>query len=344
MKRQPKPHYKASHKAWYVNLNGKQIRLASEEEGKERAMEVYYQVMAGRLPPEQNQSVAVILYRFLQHHESSPASTRRFYSRPVRSFIDYIGPALRVSDVQPRHVENWLTERHSYKRLKSGKLTDKPTSSTYRHNLVRAVKSAFQWAEDKGYIAKSPVRKVKVPPQYSRGDDAYLEPEQWAKVLTCEDESLLDLLIVMYETGCRPQEVRRVEARHFDRAAKCWEFPVEESKGKKEKRVVLLSDQAFEICQRRALKHPDGSIFRNHRGKPWTTTGLDCHCARLSRSLKFRVTPYMVRHTFATEKIIQGVDLVTIATLMGHRDLKMLMKIYQHVRRRGEHLRKALGA
>jgi site-specific recombinase XerD len=52
----------------------------------------------------------------------------------------------------------------------------------------------------------------------------------------------------------------------------------------------------------------------------------------------------MVRHTFATEKIAQGIDLVTIATLMGHVDLKMLMRVYQHIRRRGDHLRKALGA
>lgn len=65
---------------------------------------------------------------------------------------------------------------------------------------------------------------------------------------------------------------------------------------------------------------------------------------KLSIALGFRVTPYAVRHTFATEKIIQGVDLVTIATLMGHVDLKMLMKVYQHIRKRGEHLRKALRA
>lgn len=344
MKRQPKPHYKKSHKAWYLNLSGKQVRLASEEEGKEKAMDVYYQVMAGRLPPQQDQSAAVILHRFLQYHENSPASTRQFYSRPIRSFINFIGPALRVSDLQPYHVENWLTERHKYKRLKSGKLTDKLTSSTYRHNLVRAVKSGFQWAEDKGYISKSPVRKVKVPPQYSRGDDAYLEPEQWAKVLTCDDAHLLDLLVVMHETGCRPLEVRRGESCHFDRAAKCWEFPIVDSKGKKEKRIVLLSDRAFEICQRLALKNPEGPIFRNHRGKVWTTTGLDRECAKLSRKLQFRVTPYMVRHTFATEKIIQGIDLVTIATLMGHVDLKMLMKVYQHIRKRGEHLRAALRA
>jgi len=244
-------------------------------------MEVYYSVMAGRLPPRQDQCAATILCRFLQSHQSSPASTREFYSRPVRSFIDYIGPALRVSDVQVYHVENWLNDRHAYKRFKSGKLTDKPTSSTYRHNLVRAVKSAFQWAEDKGYIRQSPVRKVKVPRQYARGDDAYLDPEHWAKVLTCDDESLLDLLIVMYETGCRPQEVRRVESRHFDRAAKCWEFAIEESKGKKEKRVVLLSDRAFEICQRLALKHPEGRSSKTieaslGRQRDWTPNVPSC--------------------------------------------------------------------
>jgi integrase len=306
-------------------------------------MDVYYQMMAGRLPPKQDQSAAIILHRFLQYHEKSPASTCRFYSRPVKSFISYIGSSLRVSDVQPYHVENWMTEKHQYKRLKGGKLTDKPTSSTYRHNLVRAVKSGFQWAEDKGYISKSPVRKVKVPPQYSRGDDAYLEPEQWAQVLTCDDADLLDLLVVMHETGCRPLEVRKVESRHFDRTAKCWEFPIADSKGKKEKRVVLLSDRAFEICQRLALKNPDGPIFRKG-DRPWTASSLDVRCARLSRKLNFRVTPYFVRHTFATEKIIKGVDLVTIATLMSHVDLKMLMKVYQHVRKRGEHLRKALTA
>jgi integrase len=91
------------------------------------------------------------------------------------------------------------------------------------------------------------------------------------------------------------------------------------------------------------LKNPEGPIFRKG-DKPWTANSLDRECAKLSRKFLFRVTPYAVRHTFATEKIIQGVDLVTIATLMGHVDLKMLMKVYQHVRKRGEHLRAALRA
>ncbi len=66
------------------------------------------------------------------------------------------------------------------KRIKGGKPTDKETSSTYRHNLVRAVKTAFKWAEDKGYIRQSPVSKVKVPRQYARGMEAYIPPGQVA--------------------------------------------------------------------------------------------------------------------------------------------------------------------
>lgn len=346
MKRQPKPHFKKSHRAWYVNLNGKQVRLASEEEGPEKATETYYSIMAGRLPPQQDQAAAVLLHRFLRSHDGSPASTRRFYTRPVQSFIDYIGPGLRVSDLQPYHVENWLNDRHSFKRLKSGKLTDKPTSSTYKHNLVRAVKSAFQWLEDKGYIRQSPVRKVKVPRQYARGMDAYIPPDKWRQVEATAEGDLLDLLVVMYETGCRPQEVRWVESRYFDRESKRWVFPIDKSKcGEKtdQERIVYLTDKAFEICQKVALKHPEGPMFRNE-GRPWTAAMLDGRCARLSEKLGYKVTPYSVRHTFATEKIIAGVDLVTIAALMGHVDVKMLVKIYQHVKARPDHLRKALGA
>jgi integrase len=344
MKRQPKPFYKKSHKAWYLNLNGEQVRLASEEEGWNVAIERYAEVMAGRLPPEQNQPAAVLLHRFLASLESAPAATRRFYSRPVRSFIDYIGVTLRVSDVQVYHIANWVKDCHAIKKTKGGKPTDRPTSSTYRHNLVRAVKTAFKWAEDKGYIRQSPVRKVKVPKQFARGVEAYIPPDKWQQVIGIAQGDLLDILTVLYETGCRPQEARSVESRHFDRTNKRCVFPVQESKcGEKtdKERVVYLTDKAFEICQRLALKHPEGPIFCK-QGHAWTGSMLAGHCARLSEKLGFRLTSYQIRHTWATEKVLAGVDLLTISELMGHTDLKMLTKVYQKLRARPDHLQAAL--
>jgi len=119
-------------------------------------------------------------------------------------------------------------------------------------------------------------------------------------------------------------------------------FPADESKGQREPRVVQLTDRAFEICQRLALKHPEGPLFRNSEGRPWTRYSLHCRFSRLSKKLGFPVCAYAIRHTFATDAITRGVDLVTISLLMGHADLKMLSRVYQHVQKRSGHMRAAL--
>ena len=291
--------------------------------------------------------------RFLAHHGTSSARTREFYGVPLNSFVEFIGPRLRVCDLKPYHVTHWLERCHkTAKRSRRNKGaenkyvtsdTGRPITDNHKRNLIRAVKSCFRWAEEEELIDRSPIRKVKVPPATPRGDEAYFMPEQWDKLVAAvRDQPLLDLLTVLKETGCRPQEARRVESRHFDREGRCWVFPKEESKGGKEMRVVHLESNAFEICQRLALKNPAGPIFRNRKGNPWNSHTLDYRCYRLSKKLGFRVTPYAIRHTFATDAIIRGVDLQTIASLMGHVDLKMLSRIYQHIRKRGDHMKEGL--
>src|SRR5262249_31734166 len=54
-----------------------------------------------------------------------------------------------------------------------------------------------------------------------------------------------DLIDVSWETGCRPQEIWRVEKRHLDGAGKRWVFPARESNGDKKIRIVYLTDLAL---------------------------------------------------------------------------------------------------
>jgi integrase len=320
-----RPYYKQSHKAWYVNLNGRPVRLASLSEGEEAA---WNRFNALTQPVDK---VVEVVRRFLTHHNANSApATHRFYSKALDAFCRHIAPTTRVADLRPYHVTQWID---AWK---------KPIGSNYKRNLIRAVKTCFRWAEDQEYIERSPLRKLKVPPATARGDETYLTPEQWEKLANYVGHGcLFDLIAVMREVGCRPQEIRRVEARHFDREGRCWVFPKSESKGKREPRIVHLTDCAHHICQRLALKYHEGPIFRNG-GQPWTAGILDYHLQRLSQKVGFRVTPYSIRHTFATDAIIRGVDLQTIATLMGHSDLKMLSKVYQHIRRRSDHIKEGL--
>jgi integrase len=84
-----------------------------------------------------------------------------------------------------------------------------------------------------------------------------------------KNEPFLDLLIVCWETGCRPQEVLAVEARHADLDGGRWVFTPDEAKGEKAHRVVCLTDRAIKITRRLMARHPVGPLFRNTDGRPW---------------------------------------------------------------------------
>ena len=355
----PKPHWKRSHSCWYVQIARKMYRLDPD---KEKADEIWKSLIALHLTePKQaeeasassNPIVQDILLEFLswtekhrepgtlkwyQTHISELPQTTKSGEKPrprnAVGFARFVGRTLRVRDLRPYHVTRWLDSRYA-----------KANDNT-RAGAVTAIKRAFAWAVDEGYISQSPVARVKKPSRTGRGEDAYLTPDQWQQVLAGvrdglrehEIQPFLDYVTVMKETGCRPQEIRKVEARHLDRKSKQWVFPANESKGKREKRVVELGDVAFAICQRLALQRPEGCLFRNSDGKPWSNFALACRFKRLSEKLGFKVFAYAIRHTYATEAILNGVDVITISKLMGHSDLKMLGRIYQHVMRDRKHM------
>jgi integrase len=219
---------------------------------------------------------------------------------------------------------------------------------------------------EEGHLEASPVAKVKKPAYTPR--DAIITQEQW-KALVCAvkerpySQGFLDFLMLLRNTGCRPIEARTAEARHLDRKGRCLVFERHESKGHggertTERRVVPLTDEVFDLCVRLALKNPAGPLLRTKAGTPFNRRSIIKWFRRLegkekkrktkapSRSkytvLDFSVTAYMLRHTWATEAIERGVDLITVATIMGHKDLTQLMKTYQHMNKKGEHLRRAL--
>jgi integrase len=40
---------------------------------------------------------------------------------------------------------------------------------------------------------------------------------------------------------------------------------------------------------------------------------------------------YAIRHSYATNALLRGVDPITLAVLMGHQDTGMIAKVYQHL-------------
>jgi hypothetical protein len=84
--------------------------------------------------------------------------------------------------------------------------------------------------------------------------------------------------------------------------------------------------------------------FLNALGEPWTVNAIRCRINRLKEKtdLPKDVCSYLLRHAFGTNAILNGVDVITVAQLMGHESLDMIHKVYAHLADKHEHLQDAL--
>jgi integrase len=171
-----------------------------------------------------------------------------------------------------------------------------------RHAMM-AVQRCLNWAAKKGYIPYSPIAKIDKPQGGRR--DYLITPEEYERILSLlPNQEFRDLLMVSWETGCRPQEVLIVEAHHVDLKHARWIFELENSKGKKRQRVVYLTDRALEMTKRLMLKHPDGPLFRTEAGGPWTAHSVNCQFVRLQHRMGKAVL--REKHLNASEKEVQA--------------------------------------
>jgi integrase len=174
-----------------------------------------------------------------------------------------------------------------------------------------------------GLIESSPVRHVEKPRAGRR--DVVIKPDEFAWILArVVDAEFRDLVTVCWETGCRPQEILSVEARHVDRAGARWVFPPEEAKGKRRHRVVYLSEAAPEITERLAARWPRGPLFRNTDGRPWRPYALNCRFARLRRAWgreeveRLGLVPHKIRRlTRAEGQPVDTIRAVRFSRMVG---------------------------
>ena len=118
-------------------------------------------------------------------------------------------------------------------------------------------------------------------------------------------------------------------------------FPIDESKGELESRVIYMIPKAKAIVDRLAKENPTGVVFRNSKGTPWTKNSIKCRLTRITKKVGFRVIAYGARHSWATNALVDGgVDPISVAHLMGHRDTTMVSRVYSHIAKNPEFLRK----
>ena len=189
MARRPKPWYRKARDAWFVTVNGVQHNLGAE---KRAAFAQFYELMRAPKPrPVSPRSLAAIVDEFLEwtKRERSP-DTFEWYRYRLQRLVDQY-PAMRPEELRPFHVQKWVDK---YK-----------LSVTSRRNYMRTIKRCLKWAVRQGYIERNPIAELEVPNAERR--ESVITEQQFREMLDLiRDPTFRDLLVVTWETGCRPQE------------------------------------------------------------------------------------------------------------------------------------------
>jgi integrase len=259
MARMPKPWFDRERRVWKVTINGKRHNLGTN---KKTAIVEFHRLM--QLPAEHQrvspQSLAALFDSFLAWVEKHRApDTYEWYRYRLQRFVKRY-PEMTIGELKVHHVQTWAD---SY-----------DFSRTSRRNYLRSVKTSLNWATKQGYIEQNPIQHLELPAQDRR--EVFVSYEEYEAVQQLAGDALRELIKVTWETGCRPQESLRVEARHVDVANQRWVFPKIESKGQRTNRVVYLTDEAMHITRCLMLRNPAGKLFRNTNGNAWTSGATNC--------------------------------------------------------------------
>jgi site-specific recombinase XerD len=138
------------------------------------------------------------------------------------------------------------------------------------------------------------------------------------------------MLAILYSSGLRVGELidLRLEDLDFYR----FQIHIRRGKGKKD-RYVGMSKHLAPVIQRYITKYrPDTYLLNGQNSLQYTASSVRKVLQRAADSagIRKRVTPHMLRHSYATHMLEDGVDIRHIQELLGHDKPETTM-IYTHV-------------
>lgn len=137
-------------------------------------------------------------------------------------------------------------------------------------------------------------------------------------------------LLTLYSTGLRLAEGLNLVPEDID--SKRMVIRVRQGKGHKDRYVPLAPKLLLELREHYRRTRPTTWLFEARPGRPMSKAPIQKACAPACRKagLTKRVTPHVMRHSFATHLLEAGTDLRTVQLLLGHRSLGTTA-VYLHV-------------
>lgn len=315
---------------------------ASEEDARIRLRDREQQRDHGIIVDCTNDSVSQYMAKWMQlgKLDRSP-STHERYDQLLRLYVLPVLGRQKLTKLRPMQIQSLLnTLRESGRHDgKTGGLA--PKTVKHIHDLLRAaLNQAVRWQ----ILAINPATLVQ-PPKVPKPSIRVASSDDIANLLVAINDSYYRIpILIAMATGMRRGEVCALRFEDFNEQTRTLLVRrsfvqtkagvIEKSTKTDKPRVILLpSDLAEELTAIRESRQaaPEDWISLNAIGGKLAPKSLDKVYRRIRRAVGVDVTLHGLRHTQATELILAGVPVKTVADRLGHSTVTVTQDIYAHV-------------
>ena len=278
---------------------------------------------------------------YLKYEQNFSALTVSAYTEDLKSYLEssslFLGEELKPSEQDLDLVRRWL----------NGMMTKGDKASSVARRLA-SVKGFYKYLLKMGRISRNPIANLR-PPRGEKPLPVYVPTNYINEILDEELEpydwvALRNKLIVavLYECGLRRSELAGLKDDDVDIEGRKLKVL---GKGNKERIVPFGTGLAEELSKWRQTRDElfgeSETFFLSLRGKPMTGEGVYAIVHKYLKAVPglARRGAHALRHSFATDMLNNGADLIAIKELMGHSNVsttvtythtsfKQLQKVY----------------
>lgn len=272
---------------------------------------------------------------YLRIERGLSENTIESYQRDLLQYYEFLTETMQISSWKQ------VTRSEIMKFLYSLKDEGKSTATIAR--AISTIKSFHQFLVQDKIVSEDPSFHIETPKKERRLPEI-LSAKEIETLLNIKDDQPLNLrnkamLELLYATGLRVSELIELQVSDLHLTmgfVRCL------GKGDKERIVPLgdLATEAIEVYLEKGrpnlIKVPSEatSLFLNHHGRPLTRQGCWKIIKTIAKraNINKRITPHMLRHSFATHLLENGADLRAVQEMLGHSDISTT-QIYTHVTR-----------
>lgn len=237
--------------------------------------------------------------------------TIQFYVFTLGKFMDWLeGSVVEANEISARHVRMYLSS------LAQRELTD-----TYIHSHARAIRTFVRFLHSEGYHPNEVKFQM---PAIAQKRLPVLGAEELRRVISvCKHHRDLALVLLMADTGIRRAELCALNWGDID--VNKGTIAIREGKGGKFRTVIagIKTRRALLKYRRTVVSEPSSPVIQTNSGGRMSHNGLRSMLLRIGKRAGLRLSPHMLRRTFATLSLRAGMNPLHLQGLLGHSSLEM---------------------